>query len=202
MNGYLVSLPEHQAERWPRLEAKIASFGLTPVLVDGVRAKKLIKGCVNLGEVGCLLAHKGIMEDVISTGEPAYIFEDDVQFRKGLKELPTELFLKHKMGLLGSGQDNWKNLQRKKGYYWAERTSYGTFAYFVAPAMAEIILKKIKRNPTAIDRIFCRSIYSKFNVPVMLPFMAIAWGRRSNIQPAAKERSRPIKSRWRLNEYE
>jgi hypothetical protein len=204
MNGYVISLPEHQDERWPRIEAKLPTFGLTPHLRDGIRATEVLGQCENLGEVGCMLAHKGILEEIVSSGEGAYIFEDDARFRQGVTELPTKRFAAREMGLLGAAQNRVDDVQPRRGFYRANKFTYATFAYYMGPVMAEYVLDWIdnRRMSTAIDKVYCKKVYPNFFVPVSWPFVVIGYGSKSDIQDEKKKTDRPKISRWETDKYE
>lgn len=187
MKAYLISLEKRKKEWGHPAKKLLTSLGLDVELITGVLCEKSLSKELNLGQSGCLLAHMKIA-DLISKNGPAFVFEDDIIPRKDLDynllNSYSDTFSDYDCYLLSSSQRgrDTDRLTYKKDMYVANKHTYGTFAMYYTPSVANLILEKFDSGELfPADHMFIKFVYLTRETPVIYPNLFIADERRSDI---------------------
>ncbi len=145
-----INLNRHPARR-SRMEGIFASLGISATRVPAVDGKLLppIDG-KNMAEVALTIGQKGLWQEVVATGKPFALFEDDVIFCKRFREywhereitIPedTDIFY---LGLL------WPHVvpHKEHSHLHSVQHCFGTASYILFPSGARKLIEAEEREP-------------------------------------------------------
>ena len=222
MLSFIIALP-HEEPQAEKLARSLHPLGMQTVIHPAIKSDHLEGGCHLPGEWGCLMSHKQILERIVKLGIPACIFEYDAIPRKDIsRELfhgIVESFLTHQGILFGSSQYTWNKVEKYRwknivttqnipnepphnlAWYPANDTTSGTFAMFVRPELAKYTLSMIDLYPDAMDRVYYKHVYQKFEVPVLWPPLFIADVAKSGIRQDRDPQTHALSTRWDIEQY-
>lgn len=159
----------------------------------------------HVGEYGCLISHKRIIEDALRRRfKKILILEDDIIPIKNLLkyiENKKKILKKNwKLIYLGSNQSNWGNIKIKENKYRAHNT-YGSFAIGINRSIFKQYLRLIRYPKFPID-LYLRHFQKKYYCPVIFPQIFIAKVDSSNIRGSRDIYSFSKSRKWKLHLYD
>ena len=167
---YVINL-DRRIDRWNDIQNLLQTQGFSNIqrvsaidgkLIDSIHVKKLVDSSIyddlgksrnrhedigSLGAVGCYLSHYKIWRNIIQTGVPSLIMEDDIQFEKNWDQYETvkdlRLLKDHDLVLLGYWPYIPQSLFIKKNTLipFHERF-FMTHFYYLTPKGAEFFLNQ------------------------------------------------------------
>lgn len=188
--AYLISLTSQTVKRHQALKRLVAAgFGVQPHIVDCPTKDDLRvwsrerttprwaqgRRLNHPGELGCLLSHKWVLERIVETRLPSFVFEDDVLLHKGFRIAFANLAAAtngHEWIYLGANQKASKRPFTRPAY--TAELSLGTFAYWLTPERARDLLVNVDRWAVPIDQYYARWAQPRFKPVVAYPMLCIA----------------------------
>ena len=200
IDTYIINLIWH-IDRWDKLRDYFINIGISPHRYSGILSSiddynNSTYHCSYV-EYNCMIAHQKILSNL---KKASLIFEDDIIPLKSINRDTIYDIIKlnkYDMILFGSSQ----YYKHSNSNYIANKWTYGAFAYYITPKMANIILQKMQEHVMPIDIIFCEHIYPNYDVLVVKPDLFIADVSNSDIRGIRDATKYAEKVNWDLSAY-
>jgi len=197
---------DRNVERRKLVEEEFSCLGISPIRMPGVYVKGSGNTVVD-GALGCMFAHREILENALRKGENVFIFEDDILFlnKKNIREIIdkacTELDEREwDMFYLSANilRPHYQISEHLSKLTHAQNTAgYGVHKSFV-PILLDKYLPTIETiKQVWIDVIYADTVIPQHNCFITVPQLAVQRDGWSDIMNSAAQYSEYMQTRYK-----